>query len=84
MRKRKGRKRAIGVRAPLLVEAKPNACWSLDLVHDQMANGQRFKILNVVDDVTYECLAAIRIPRFRATGWLGSLPPSSNGEADPA
>ena len=59
VRKRKGRKRAIGVRAPLLVEAKPNARWSLDFVHDQMANGRRFRILNVVDDVTHECLAAI-------------------------
>ena len=59
MRKRKGRKRAIGVRAPILVEARPNARWSLDFVHDQMANGRRFRILNVVDDVTHECLAAI-------------------------
>ena len=59
VRKRKGRKRAIGVRAPLLVEARPNARWSLDFVHDQMANGRRFRILNVVDDVTHECLAAI-------------------------
>ena len=59
VRKRKGRKRAIGVRASLLVEARPNARWSLDCVHDQMANGRRFRILNVVDDVTHECLAAI-------------------------
>ncbi len=27
VRKRKGRKRAVGVRAPLLVEANPNAHW---------------------------------------------------------
>lgn len=59
VRKRKGRKRAIGIRAPLLVEARPNARWSVDFVHDQMANGRRFRILNVVDDVTHECLAAI-------------------------
>jgi len=42
-----------------LVEARPNARWSLDFVHDQFANGQRFRVLNVVDDVTRECLAAI-------------------------
>ena len=59
VRRRKGRKRSIGVRAPILVEAKPNARWSLDCVHDQMANGRRFRILNIVDDVTYECLASI-------------------------
>jgi len=28
-------------------------------VNDQMANGRRFRILNIVDDVTRECLAAI-------------------------
>ena len=33
--------------------------WSLDFVHDQFANGRRFRVLNVVDDVTRECLAAI-------------------------
>jgi transposase InsO family protein len=59
VRKRKGRKRAIGVRAPILVEARPNARWSLDFVHDQMANGRRFRVLNITDDVTHECLAAI-------------------------
>jgi len=28
-------------------------------VHDQMASGRRFRVLNVVDDVTRECLAAV-------------------------
>ena len=59
VRKRRARRRAIGIRAPILVEVKVNARWSLDFVHDQMANGRRFRILNVVDDVTRECLAAI-------------------------
>ena len=59
VRKRKARRRAIGTRTPILVEAKVNARWSLDFVHDQLAQGRRFRILNVVDDVTRECLAAI-------------------------
>ncbi|WP_143276137.1 IS3 family transposase [Brevundimonas diminuta] len=59
VRKRRSRRRAIGTRAPILVEARPNARWSLDFVHDQFATGRRFRILNVVDDVTRECLAAI-------------------------
>ena len=46
-------------RAPILVEAVANARWSLDFVHDQLACGGRFRILNIVDDVTRECLAAI-------------------------
>jgi transposase InsO family protein len=59
VRKRQARRRAVGTRAPILVEAKANARWSLDFVHDQFTNGRRFRILNVVDDVTRECLAAI-------------------------
>jgi putative transposase len=59
VRRRKGRRKAMGTRAPILVTARPNARWSLDFVHDQMANGRRFRILNIVDDVTRECLAAI-------------------------
>jgi putative transposase len=58
VRKRRARRRAVGTRAPILVEAIPNARWSLDFVHDQFANGRRFRILNIVDDVTRECLAA--------------------------
>ena len=59
VRKRKARRRAVGTRTPILVEAKVNARWSLDFVHDQFARGRRFRILNIVDDVTRECLAAI-------------------------
>jgi len=59
VRKRRARRRAVGTRAPILVEAKANARWSLDFVHDQFALGRRFRVLNIVDDVTRECLAAI-------------------------
>jgi transposase InsO family protein len=59
VRKRKARRRAVGTRAPILVAARPNARWSLDFVHDQLADGRRFRILNIVDDVTRECLAAV-------------------------
>ena len=59
MRKRGARRKAVGTRAPILVEAPPDARWSLDFVHDPIACGRRFRILNVVDDVTRECLAAI-------------------------
>ena len=59
VRKRRARRRAVGSRAPILVESKPNARWSVDFVHDQLACGRRLRILNIVDDVTRECLAAI-------------------------
>ncbi len=59
VRKRRARRKAVGTRAPILIEARANARWSLDFVHDQFNCGRRFRILNVVDDVTRECLAAI-------------------------
>ena len=59
VRKRRGRKKATGTRAPLLTVTRPNARWSVDFVHDQFAQGRRFRIFNVIDDVTKECLAAV-------------------------
>lgn len=59
VRLRRSRRRAVGTRAPAPVLALPNQCWSLDFVHDQMDSGRRFRVLNVVDDVTRECLAAV-------------------------
>src|SRR5215204_5857237 len=59
VRRRRSRKRATGARAPLLLLALPNTRWSIDFVHDQLACGRRFRILNVIDDVTKECLLAL-------------------------
>jgi putative transposase len=59
VRKRRARRKAMDVRVAILLEAKPNARWSLDFVYDQFANGRRFRVLNIVDDVTKECLGAI-------------------------
>lgn len=59
VRKRTGRKRALGLRAPLPVPDRPNASWSLDFVHDQMTDGRRFRLLVVVDDCTRECLGLV-------------------------
>jgi putative transposase len=59
VRKRGGRKRALGTRAPMLVPLLPNDRWSLDFVSDQLACGRRFPILAIFDDGTRECLAAV-------------------------
>ncbi|QEW19412.1 hypothetical protein LA6_001600 [Marinibacterium anthonyi] len=69
VRKRKARRNAVGMRAPIQVDARPNARWSLDFVHDQVANGQRFRGLNVADDVTRECLAAIPDTSISGAMW---------------
>lgn len=59
VRRRGGRKRALGTRAPMAVPDTPNARWSLDFVHDQMTDGRRFRVLGVIDDCTRECLALV-------------------------
>jgi putative transposase len=57
VRRRGGRKRALGTRAPLTIPQGPNQRWSLDFLSDAFADGRRFRILAVVDDFTRECLA---------------------------
>lgn len=59
VRRRSGRKRALGLRAPMAPPDRPNACWSLDFVHDQLTDGRRFRVLAVVDNCTRECLALV-------------------------
>jgi putative transposase len=59
VRRRGGRKRAIGTRAPMVAPLAPNERWSLDFVSDQFADGRRLRILAVVDDCTRECLALV-------------------------
>ena len=59
VRRRGGRKRALGTRAPLALPQGPNQRWSLDFVHDQLSDGRRFRIVAVVDDFTRECLTLV-------------------------
>src|SRR5262252_4690501 len=59
VRRRGGRKRAIGIRAPMTVPMAPNDRWSLDFVSDQLTDGRRFRVLTVVDDCTRECLGLV-------------------------
>jgi putative transposase len=76
VRKRGGRKRALGMRAPMPVPGLPNDRWSLDFVADQFVCGRRFRILAVFDDCTRECLAAIAdtsLPGLRVARELDRL-----------
>jgi putative transposase len=59
VRRRGGRKRALGTRAPMLVPQLPNERWSLDFVADQFNDGRRLRTLVVVDDCSRECLALV-------------------------
>ena len=66
VKRRRGRRRAIGTRAPIEVAQAMNQRWSLDFVSDQLANGRRFRLLNVLDDFNSECLASV--PDFSLSG----------------
>ena len=59
VRRRGGRKRAMGTRRPIEAALAVNQRWSLDFVSDQMTDGRRFRILTVVDNCTRECLALV-------------------------
>jgi putative transposase len=62
VRRRRGRKRATGTRAPATVPIRPNERWSLDFVSDCLDGGRRFRVLVAVDGCTRECLAAVADP----------------------
>jgi putative transposase len=59
VRKRGGRKRALGTRAPMAIPQDANQRWSLDFVSDALACSRKFRILAVVDDFSRECLALV-------------------------
>ena len=59
VRRRSGRKRALGTRAPMAIPQGPNQRWSMDFVSDQLSDGRRFRIMTLVDDFTRECLALV-------------------------
>jgi putative transposase len=59
VRRRRGRKRATGTRAPLTMPQGPDQRWSLDFVADVLSWGRRFRVLAIVDDFTREALALV-------------------------
>lgn len=44
-------------RQPLTGAEAPNQRWSMDFMSDAFADGRRFRVFNVIDDFTRECLA---------------------------
>ncbi len=76
VRKRGGRKRALGTRRPMLLPSRVNERWSLDFVSDAFTDGRRFRVLAIVDDYSRECLALVAdtsLSGIRVTRELDSL-----------
>jgi len=59
VRRRGGRKRALGVRRLMVAPSGTNERWSIDFVSDTLCDGRRFRMLCVVDDYTRECLGLV-------------------------
>ena len=58
--RRKRRKRLLARdRVPMPIPEEANQRWSIDFVSDQLATGRRFRVLNVVDDYSRECIGQI-------------------------
>jgi len=72
----KKRKKLIRPRVPMTVPTQVNQRWSLDFVSDQLADGRRIRILNVVDDYSRRCVGqfvATSISGQRLTRYLDEL-----------
>lgn len=58
LRTKRPRRRKMVVHREARIQPKqPNEAWSLDFIHDELSNGQKFRALTVVDIFTREGLA---------------------------
>ena len=55
----KKRRKVIRPRVHIDIPIRPNECWSLDFVSDQLANGRRIRLLNIVDNYSRVCVDQI-------------------------
>ncbi len=70
--RRKKRRKLTRPRLPMVVATHRDERWSIDFVSDQLSNGRRFRVFNIVDDFTRECVGQLvdtsisgrRISRF--------------------
>ena len=68
----KRRKKLIRPRIPMVVPSHVNERWSLDFVHDQLTDGRRIRVLNIVDDYSRACvgqlvdtsISGVRVARY--------------------
>ena len=72
MRKRSRKRIGLTERVPLLLPETPNHAWSMDFVHDGLADGRRIRCLNVVDDCTKESIV-IEVDTMWRVYWIALL-----------
>lgn len=52
---------------------RPNHVWSYDFVEDRTHDGRKYRMLNVIDEFTHECLAIRVARRLKATDVIDVL-----------
>ncbi len=52
---------------------RPNHVWSYDFVEDTIHNGRKYRMLNIIDEFSRECLAMVPQRRFPADDVLAVL-----------
>ena len=70
------RRKLVRPRLAMMTPKRPNERWSADFIHDQLANGRRIRILNIVDDHSRLCvgqLVDLCISGARMARWLDEL-----------
>ncbi len=55
----KRRKKLVRPRVPMPLPSRAGERWSIDFVHDQLSCGRRFRVFNVVDDFSRECVGQL-------------------------
>jgi putative transposase len=61
---------------PLKEPTKPSQVWSIDFIHDQLADQRKFRLFNVIDDYKREGLAveaSFSLPTTRVTRVLDQI-----------
>lgn len=61
---------------PLKEPTRPNQVWSIDFMHDQLADGRKYRLFNVIDDFKREGLAmeaGFSLPSLRVIRTLEQL-----------
>jgi putative transposase len=72
----KKRKKLQRPRLPMEAPSTPNQRWPMDFVSDQLSNGRRFRVLNMVDDYSREVigqLVSVSISGHRVARFLDQI-----------
>ena len=66
VRVKRRKKRTAESRFPAREAGHRNEQWSLDFMHDRLEDGRSFRILNVIDAMTRECIVSEASQSFKA------------------